>query len=118
MSKAHTLDNIPLAEKSESKLARVARETRNGLEAYQRDSQREGGLMTKALAATVLNVSHQRVCQLVEEGRFGVFRHFDKDFLSTNQVKGLFAEERKAGRPWKTPSRLSLLKAAFKGGSK
>lgn len=115
MSKAHTLDPLALVETPrESKLARITRETRKELEAYQRDSGREGGLISKALAATILDVSHQRVCQLVESGCFSVFHHFDKEFVSIKEVKAFLLVERKAGRPWKRPSNLQLLKAALR----
>jgi hypothetical protein len=68
---------------------------------WQEDSQREGGLMTKAVAATALGVSHARVCNLCEEGRLEVYEHFDRQWISTNDVNRYRSSERKPGRPMK-----------------
>jgi hypothetical protein len=99
---------------SESKVASAVRETVHEVEAWKKDSSEQGGLMTKSLAADVLNVTPQRVSEMVREGRFRVFKHFEREWLSTEEVKGYFATERKAGRPWKKPGMGKLLRTALK----
>lgn len=97
-----------------SKLAKAIRTAKEELEAFQRDANEQGGLVMKQMAARLCNVSNQRICQLCEEGRFTIFHHVDKEFLSANEVKAFMLQERKSGRPWKAPSGVGLIKDMLK----
>jgi hypothetical protein len=54
--------------------------------AYQKDSEEQGGLLTKAQANAVLGVSSSRVAQLVKAGTLESYEHFGKELISCDQL--------------------------------
>jgi len=66
---------------------------------YRDVSRREGGLMTQANAALVLNLSKQRLSDLVRSNRLHWHPFFDTKFLSCGEIAEFKNVKRKAGRP-------------------
>jgi hypothetical protein len=66
---------------------------------YREASRREGGLMTQANAAFVLNLSKQRLSDLVQGGRLHWHPFFDTKFLSCREIAEFKKVKRKVGRP-------------------
>jgi hypothetical protein len=66
---------------------------------YRRASRQEGGLMTQANATFVLNLSKQRLNDLVRTGRLHWHPFFNTKFLSCREIAEFKAVKRKAGRP-------------------
>jgi hypothetical protein len=66
---------------------------------YRQVSVREAGLMTQANATVVLNLSKQRLSDLVQNGRLHWHEFFDTKFLSCREVAEFKKLKRKAGRP-------------------
>jgi len=80
---------------------------------YQRESREQDGLILKAQAAALLEVSTPRVHQMVSQGLLEEFRHFNKNLISARQVEALFRAKRTDGTPGQLIS--SALKATFRG---
>ena len=73
------LEEFMDAEKSDpSVLAQV--------KAYQKDTERTGGLLLQSQAAALLGISSASVCNLVKRGKLDTFTHFNKDLVSADQV--------------------------------
>jgi hypothetical protein len=66
---------------------------------FRHASQREGGLMSQANAAFVLNLSKQRLSDLVQSGRLHWHQFFDTKFLSCREIANFQKLKRKPGRP-------------------
>jgi hypothetical protein len=66
---------------------------------YREVSRREAGLMTQANAALVLNLSKQRLSDLVQSNRLHWHPFFDTKFLSCREIAEFKKVKRKAGRP-------------------
>jgi len=66
---------------------------------FRQASLREAGLMTQANATFVLNLSKQRLSDLVQSGRFHWHEFFDTKFLSCREVAAFKKLKRKPGRP-------------------
>jgi hypothetical protein len=67
---------------------------------YRQASRREGGLMTQSNAAFVLNLSKQRLSDLVQSKRLRWHRFFETKFLSCREIAEFKQTKRKAGRPF------------------
>jgi len=80
---------------------------------YQRESREQDGLILKAQAAALLEVSTPRVDQMVKAGLLQEFTHFKKNLISARQVEALFRAKRTTGTAGSLIS--SALKATFKG---
>jgi hypothetical protein len=74
---------------------------------YRETARREAGLMTQANAASVLNLSQQRVNDLVQSCRLHWHEFFDTKFLSCREIADFRKVKRKPGRPFKTTEGLS-----------
>jgi hypothetical protein len=66
---------------------------------FMKVSQTEAGLMLPAQAALVLDVSNQRVLQLMEVGKFRTWTFFGKNYLSAREVDARRKSDIKTGRP-------------------
>jgi hypothetical protein len=66
---------------------------------YREASRREDGLMTQANAALVLNLSKQRLSDLVQSKRLRWHPFFETKFLSCRGIAEFKKLKRKAGRP-------------------
>jgi hypothetical protein len=66
---------------------------------YRETSRREGGLMSQANATFVLNLSKQRLSDLVQSKRLHWHRFFDTKFLSCREIAEFKNVKRRAGRP-------------------
>lgn len=73
----------------------------------QRDN---GPLCQVSLAAKLMDVSRQRMYQLIDEGTFRSWEFFGHRYVCANDVKAFMEVERKSGRPWKEPSAKELWK--------
>jgi hypothetical protein len=87
------------------------------MDAFVADGKTYDGLYPPAAAARLVNVSQQRIDQLVVAGKFNVCEHFDKKWLRGCELKQFIFTERKAGRPWKIPSGAGLIVDTVKGCS-
>jgi hypothetical protein len=67
---------------------------------YREASVRQGGLMIQANATFVLNLSKQRLSDLVQSGRLHWHEFFDTKFLSCREIADFKKVKRKAGRPF------------------
>jgi hypothetical protein len=67
---------------------------------YREASRREGGLMTQSNAAFFLNLSKQRLSDLVQSKRLHWHRFFETKFLSCREIVEFKQTKRKAGRPF------------------
>jgi hypothetical protein len=66
---------------------------------YRHASRREGGLMTQANAVFFLNLSKQRLSDLVQRGRLHWHRFFETKFLSCREIAAFKKIKRQPGRP-------------------
>jgi hypothetical protein len=66
---------------------------------FRQASRREGGLMTQANAAFVLNLSKQRLSDLVQSGRLHWHQFFNTKFLSCQETADFQKLKRIPGRP-------------------
>jgi hypothetical protein len=73
----------------------------------------EGGLVPLTMAATVLGMSKQRVHDLVKEGTLRAIEFGGKKWLSGKELESFVQLERKAGRPWKEPSKKEMWRASM-----
>jgi len=71
------------------------------LEAMTKDADTHGGLIPQAVAAILLDVSRQRINELIRLGTFRSFEYFGKPFVCVNDVVAFVNSERKGGRPIK-----------------
>lgn len=62
-----------------------------------------GGLVPIFVAAALLDVSHQRVSQMLESGRLQHWVFFDRKFVGVNDLADYVNSERKGGRPVSDP---------------
>ena len=56
------------------------------VKAYQRDTERTGGLLLQSQAAAILGISTASIAQLVKRGKLDTFTHFEKNLVSADQV--------------------------------
>lgn len=68
---------------------------------YLRLSGEEGGLVPRAMLPAALQLSSQRVSQLVAAGHFNVHRIGTMDFVTGDSLEAFLALERRSGRPVK-----------------
>ncbi len=80
---------------------------------YLRLSRENGGLITQAMLAPALNLSTQRISQLVAAGHFDVHRIGGTQYVTGDSFERFLQKERKTGRPVKSPSVGTLVKAAL-----
>jgi hypothetical protein len=74
-----------------------------GIREFMRVSQREDGLLHPAQAAIVLNVSNQRVLELILTGHLHCWEFFGRKYLSARElVARREGEVSKGGRPKRT----------------
>ena len=99
------LAGIPAETKSKGWIAQ--------LRAYQKDSNEQGGLITKGQAVALLELSATRVTQLLSQGLLEEFEHFGKKLVSANQCEALYRAKREGGAQGRLISK--ALKASFKG---
>lgn len=75
----------------------------SSMEAIRRATKENGLLVPPALAAGILNVSPQRVNELINDGRLKRIEIGGKPFVTENSMEAFVREERKNGRPYKGP---------------
>ena len=75
-----------------------------GLREFLALSAEHGGLVPQAALASTLNLSTQRISQLVAAGRFVVHRVFGQNYVTADSLEAFILLERKTGRPIKVPS--------------
>ena len=56
------------------------------VKAYQRDTERTGGLLLQSQAAAILGISTASIANLVKRGKLDTFTHFEKNLVSADQV--------------------------------
>ena len=78
--------------------------------------QQMGGLIPQSVLSDVLGVSRARVSELLGEGRFVTVMFLGKRFITGDSLTEFVRTERKAGRPFKNPSSLSLAKSCLQFG--
>jgi hypothetical protein len=74
------------------------------LEYFKKLQQETGGLVPYASAALLMEVSKQRVDELVKEGTLTPYEALGKKWLSAKQIADFVVLNREPGRPWKQPS--------------
>jgi len=79
-------------------------------------SQRQGGLIPQAMAATVLGVSRQRINQLVKEGTFSVWTFYGRPWLSQAEIVDFARLRRGEGENQHKPSVKELWRASYAAG--
>ena len=57
-----------------------------GIRAYQKDSEEQGGLVTQAQAAGVLDLSQPRMHELQKNGTLPIFEHFGKKLIGVETL--------------------------------
>lgn len=75
-------------------------------------SRREGGLLAPATCAVLLDISRQRMHQLMEGDRFTKFEFLGSRLISVRELNAFARTERPTGRP----SLGKMLKNAFEAG--
>ena len=83
------------------------------LEAYKADFQEHGGLIIRAAAPGLLNVSRQRFDQLLKKYGFWSAEHFEKTWYSCNQLKEFAAKRVDKNGGKHTHKAADVIKAAF-----
>ena len=71
---------------------------------------KHGPIVPQAMAAELLNLSTQRISQLVAEGTLVPVEFRGRKWLTEKQIRAFIEIEREAGRPWKEPSKKELWK--------
>jgi hypothetical protein len=56
------------------------------INAYKKDAEAQGGLVTQAQARGILGVSATRMCQLIDAGTLNGFKHFDTRLIGVDQL--------------------------------
>lgn len=56
------------------------------IKAYKSDSDKTGGLVIRSQATAVLGITRSRMCILVNEGRFEVYKHFGKEMFGADEI--------------------------------
>ena len=56
------------------------------IKAYKADSEKTGGLVLRAQAGAVLEISPSRMYQLVKDGRFQIYTHFEKEMFGADEI--------------------------------
>ena len=56
------------------------------MQEYRKDSDDAGGLLMMSQAAVLLEISSQRISQLVADGRFTKYEHFDKCMVGAAEI--------------------------------
>ena len=56
------------------------------VKAYQKDTERTGGLLLQSQAAAILDISTASIADLVKRGKLDTFTHFGKNLVSADQV--------------------------------
>ncbi len=109
-SEQFDLPAMPKTSKFVAKVSKVIREAKKEQDAFKADFAAFDGLYSKAVAARLCNVSSVRIHELVTFGRFQVFVHFDREWLSGADLQKYIESDRKGGRPWKIPSGVGIIK--------
>ena len=76
--------------------------------------EKHGPLIPLPMVADLLDLSHQRVSQLRDSGRLETIEFRKRSWVGEKTVRAFIEVERKAGRPWKEPSKKELWRAARK----
>jgi hypothetical protein len=63
--------------------------------------EREGPLLPRAMVPYVLDVSRQRIQQLIDEDRIATVMVGEREFVPVAALNAFMADERKGGRPVK-----------------
>jgi hypothetical protein len=69
---------------------------------------KHGQLLPISMAAEMLDLSRQRVYQLIEDGVLRPVEWRGQRWLTENDIRSFVEVERVAGRPWKEPSAKEL----------
>jgi hypothetical protein len=85
----------------------------NLFQRYLRLSRENGGLIPQTMLAHALNVSNQRVCQLMAEDRFDVHKIGAQKYVTCDSFEAFLQQERKVGRPLKKPTLKSCAQAVY-----
>jgi len=56
------------------------------ISAYRKDSKETGGLVLRAQAGAVLEISPSRMYQLVKDDRFQIYEHFGKEMFGADEI--------------------------------
>ena len=56
------------------------------IKAYREDTKATGGLMLKAQACVLLEITDGRMSQLVKDGRFTLYTHFGKEMVGADEI--------------------------------
>ena len=83
------------------------------IRAYRKDTKEQDGLITKAQACALLEISKTRMVQMCEEGLFDEFVHFDKKLISARQAEAVYRAKCAPGPRGALIT--SALKATFRG---
>lgn len=83
----------------------------NAFSCYLRLSSESGGLIPQSVLAAALNVTRQRVHQLMVDGRFVVHRIAGVNYVTRHSLEAFLKEERKSGGQFKNPSLKQIGKA-------
>ena len=67
-------------------------------------TEKHGQLVPIAMAAELLDLSRQRVFQLIDDGTFTPTEWRGQRWLTENDLRSFIELERNSGRPWKEPS--------------
>lgn len=77
-------------------------------------SQAEQGLVPPIVAATLLDLSKQRISQLMQDKALRTYEFFGKPYLSVREIRGFIDVQREPGRPWNAPSAKELWKRSMR----
>lgn len=102
---------IPTKEVDESKLSRQEKLQRR-LQWFRDMLEVKGFLVPVPLVAEILGVSHQRVCQLAEQGHLEVVKMRNASYISENSLVAYSKLSLKGGRPPKVKTVSDALKVA------
>ena len=75
--------------------------------------EKHGQLIPVGMAAELLDLSRQRVYQLIDDGTLKPVQWRKQQFLTENDIRSFVEIEREAGRPWKEPSAKELWKRSM-----
>jgi hypothetical protein len=84
------------------------------LQEYKSLCEKHGALIPQNAAADMLEMTHQRVSQIILDGRLVVIKFYGHNFITHDSLLDFAQTERKPGRPWNKPG--ATLRAQVKAG--
>jgi hypothetical protein len=95
-----------------SEFANVERSAkkRSVLRQYMDAIEKHGSLLPQSMMAAALDLSTQRISQLIAEDKLASIEVAGKNFIPVASLELYLAEEHKAGRPWDPGSRWAIYK--------